>query len=305
MKQTSAALTSLINGGQFVFWDCYTITLLTGTVIRITNANFDISDGLRLFSGSGVLIDDQQTTATASWKIGFDVGTWVVTLIPRPLDPLTGSPYPDRIGDTPWVEAARLGFLDGARFQVERAYFSDVPTFPLPTTGAVCAGMLVVFLGTISNIDIASLSIIINANDFRELFDIQMPRNVFQAGCRHTLFDAGCTLAASSFSFANTALAGSSKTLLYAAPQTPSGSGTCTLGRVVMTSGKNQGFQRSVLSWTAGVFNLSGAFPYDVSAGDTFTAYAGCDKQMTTCSHFGNLLNYGGEPYIPAAELAV
>ena len=181
MKQASQGLINLINAGEFVFWDCYTITLMTGAVLRITNANFDISDGTRTFSSSGVMIDDQQTTATGSWKLGFDIGTWVVTIIPRPLDPITGAIYPDCIGDTPWVEAARLGFLDGAKFQVERAYFASPPTFPLSPKGATCVGMLMIFLGTVSNIDIASLSIVINANDYRELFDIQMPRNVCRA----------------------------------------------------------------------------------------------------------------------------
>ena len=50
MKQASTALINLINGGEFVFWDCYTLTLKTGVVIAITNANFNIFDGTRTFS---------------------------------------------------------------------------------------------------------------------------------------------------------------------------------------------------------------------------------------------------------------
>lgn len=42
-----------------------------------------------------------------------------------------------------------------------------------------------------------------------ELLNIQMPRNVIQPGCRHTLFDTGCTLSAAAFTTSGACVAGS------------------------------------------------------------------------------------------------
>jgi hypothetical protein len=72
-----------------------------------------------------------------------------------------------------------------------------------------------------------------------------------------------------------------------------------------MTSGANQGFSRAVKLWTSGSFTLQNPLPWVVATGDTFTAYAGCDKQFTTCGLFGNEPNYGGQPYIPDPTTAI
>ena len=72
-----------------------------------------------------------------------------------------------------------------------------------------------------------------------------------------------------------------------------------------MTSGLNAGFSRLVSNWSAGVFALLSPFPYDVVPGDAFSVTAGCDRSMATCTAFANLVNFGGEPFIPVPEVSV
>ena len=82
----------------------------------------------------------------------------------------------------------------------------------------------------------------------------------------------------------------------------PGGSGTYTLGTVLMVSGQNAGFQRTIANWDGTSMKLVAAFPFTINTGDVFSAAAGCDLQLTTCGLFNNIPNFGGEPYIPAPE---
>jgi hypothetical protein len=71
-----------------------------------------------------------------------------------------------------------------------------------------------------------------------------------------------------------------------------------------MTGGQNNGFWRTVRGWGSGVLNLQNPYYWPIAVGDPFTVYAGCDHTKATCTAFGNLANFGGQPYIPPAELA-
>jgi len=74
------------------------------------------------------------------------------------------------------------------------------------------------------------------------------------------------------------------------------------------TSGANAKLSRAIRSYTgmSGGTVLIAPMPFAVAAGDAFTAYPGCDKQMATCQNkFLNLANYGGAPFIPSPETAI
>jgi len=73
-----------------------------------------------------------------------------------------------------------------------------------------------------------------------------------------------------------------------------------------MTGGLNATFQRTIKSWDgAATLSVTPPFPFAVAAGDTFTAYPGCDKLAATCALFANSANFGGQPNIPPPETAV
>ncbi len=309
--ETSAgALVALLDTRSFAFADLYTITLAGGgTSLRFTTADTDIGYGGDVWTHAGPLIDQKSSRATAHWKIGLDTDTWQFTVAPRAVDPISGAAYPDKIGSVPWLAALQGGALDGAVVLVDRAFVAAWPDFPRSPVVAP-TGVVNIFTGRVATVDLGRTTAVISVNSHLELLDQQMPINVYQAGCRHTLFDAGCQLAASSFAVSGTAAAGSMPRVIVSNIGAPSGSGTFTLGSLVMTSGLNAGFARSIRSWSPSTGGASGsiillsAFPYAVAAGDTFTAYPGCDKQLATCGLFGNTANFGGQPYIPPPETA-
>lgn len=316
---TIPALISLFNavnaGTSGLFCaDLYSITLFNGTVLRVSTADFDIlaytsqgtsPEGPFLFPSGGVRVDQKESKVQAHWKLGFDVDTLVVVMMPRPIDIVSGAAFPDRIGSVPWLQAASAGYLDGADFQVDRAYFASVPTWPMPPGGAVPIGTKTIFAGIIAEVDTTDTIAAITVNDYRSLLTMQMPRHFYQSQCRHTLFDNGCTLSAAAFAVNGTVAAGSTRQTIVAPTLAhPGGSGTYALGRIVMTSGANNGFSATIKTWDGTNLALFAPLPFTPAPTDTFTAYPGCNKSLTACTQFNNLVNFGGFPFIPPPEIA-
>ncbi len=307
-ETSTGALVALLATRAFVWADLYTITLATGVVLRLASGDSDWAYGGNTWSHSGPFIEHPDRKPTAHWKVGLDVDTWQFSVIPRAVDPISGAAYPDTIGSTPWLAAARAGALDGAVVQVDRAYLATWPAYPRALALAP-VGVVNIFTGRVAAIDVDRSAVMVSLNSHLELLDQNMPRNLYQAGCGRTLFDAGCSLVASSYAASLTVLAGSTQSLLIATSRLPGGSGTYALGRILFTSGLNAGFSRSVRSMTQVTTTLQltliAPMPFAVAIGDTFTAWPGCDKQMATCTAWGNLANFGGQPYIPSPETAV
>lgn len=308
----------LINSGIFADWDLYTFTLFGGGVLRLTTANFDITDGTHTWTSASALIDSKRSRALAHWRVGLDTDTLSVIVMPRPFHPITRAEFPDKIGSVPWIQAAQGGALDNADVQVDRAFFAAPPTYPLPAGGAATPkGLITVFAGMVAEVDTSNTIVAITINDYRQLLTISMPKHVYQGGCRHTLFDVGCNNAGANppATFAKAGLIGagsSGGTIIAPALAMPTGSGTYALGRIVMTSGDNDTFQRTISDWDAFTRTLSlvNPFPFDLAVGDTFTIYPGCNKQYATCALFGSALNgnqdnYGGQQFIPDAATAL
>lgn len=305
-ETSPGALVALLNTGQFVMCDLHTFNLSgdAGTIL-IAAADLDVTyPGGPVWSSTGARIDPASSRQTGHWKRGLDVDTWLTVVMPRPFDPITGAPFPDTINGNPWISAARQGALDGADYQIDRAYFA---AWPQPyVTPFTPVGIITMFAGLTAEVDVNDTVVAITSNDYRTLLSAQMPWKVYQAGCGHTLFDQGCKLNENAFKVSSALIAGSSRSLLRTPPLAVPGSGTFALGRVVMTGGLNASFSRTVVSWD-GVrdWELLNPLPFDVATGDSFDAYAGCDKTQSTCIRFANLANYGGHDFIPSPEAAI
>lgn len=321
MKAASSDLIALLLTGSFVSADIYTLVLSDASVLRYTSADIDIKTSLDIFAAAdifaladifatttfvsgGPLIDDPNSRALGHWKVGLDVDTWQVRVIPRASDPITVADFPDTIGVLPWLSAAAGGALDGATVTVERAFAAAWPS-PWTSSLIITTIPIVIFKGRMAAVDVGRSYAVLNVNDFREILNISMPRNLYQAGCRFALFDDSCSLSAAAFSVVGTVLTVSGAVITAALVQA---TGYFDLGQIVMTSGENDGFQRLVRSWVLGTNTLTMIAPFffDVVPGDTFLIYPGCDKRLTTCTtRFANQANFGGMPYIPAPESAV
>ncbi len=319
MKPADAALIALLGTGSFVSCDLYSITLSDASVLRYAVADVDIAVtidlfavadvfaladifGVNTFLSSGPQFDDPNSRATGNWRIGLDVDTWQVRVIPRARD-ADGNAFPDKIGTTGWLAAAAGGFFDGAIVQVDRAFLSAWPTPWRRSVPVTATGTVLIFLGRMAQVDVGRTEAVLNVNDYRELLSMLMPHNLFQSGCRHTLFDAGCTLSKAAFAQAGVVNAITNNRITTALPFA---AGYFNLGSITMTSGANSGFNRAVRSWDGVTLTLIAPFYYTVAVGDTFNAYPGCAKTLSDCQNkFGNLLNNGSTPFIPSPTAAI
>jgi uncharacterized phage protein (TIGR02218 family) len=310
-ETSPGATAALLLSGQFVDVDCYTFKL-AGSFLGVSELLYsagpiDVSVPGSYWSAKGPTFDQDKAKAVAHYKRGLDVDVWQVVVAPRPVNVLTGQAWPDQIGSASWLAAAQAGALDNAEVQVDRAIAAAWPAAGSPALAPT--GIVTVFYGRVGELDVGRSQAVVTVYSHLKVLANPLPRNLFQASCTHTLFDAGCTLNAASFAVNGTVAGlGATGNVFTSAIAAPPGSGTYALGRVTMTSGASAGLSRTVRSWTAGApgtFTLIAPFTLGIAPGDSFTAYAGCDKQFGTCGRFANQLNYGGCLSIPVPETAV
>jgi uncharacterized phage protein (TIGR02218 family) len=74
-------------------------------------------------------------------------------------------------------------------------------------------------------------------------------------------------------------------------------------GEIQWLTGANAGQRMEIKEFSNKQFTLVLPMPNNVMVGDTFTAIAGCDKTINTCSaKFNNAVNFRGEPYVPGTD---
>ena len=193
---------------------------------------------------------------------------------------------------------AHNGLFDGCTVTMQRAF--------MPVYGNTSLGLPVLWQGPVGPVQIGARGVKITVKAAIVKLQQYMPRNRFQLGCIHALYDSGCTKNRADFTTGYTAGAGSTASFLVWGGSPPASFAQYGLGYVTMTSGAAEGQVRTVQQG----FNtgLQLIYPlYDVPApGDTFTATFGCDKTEGTCDAvFSNTANYRGFPFIPPATSAV
>lgn len=319
MRNASGALISLLNA-QTEFWiaDLLTIVQTSGNVTRLTGAQKDVTavsqydSASHTFSSSG----PPWTRGRTALKIGFQVGSMKLTISPRNgIDTLDG---------VPWPQAVRQGSLDDAVVMVERVFMPGTSAW-----GDTSAGTVILFSGRVGQADPFRNEVQLDiVSDIDRLGATLMPRNLYNPGCLHTLFDAGCTLSRSAFATTGTASAGCTNQLLVVSFTVPS-IATSTfhdyynLGTIAFTSGQNAGLTRSIKTWNSASptsVELMTPLPYAPANGDTFSIAPGCDKQITsgpltsppfdvrqgTCqAKFSNLIHARAFPLVPSPETAI
>jgi hypothetical protein len=219
--------------------NCFTFTLASGTVITITDADWDIiltrpafpgdpgaSGQVRFYSGGTVpyiLLEGLK------WGIGTEADQIDLTfMVPAGLT----------VGGAPFLGSVTDGAWDNAQVQIERVY---APLFAGQPNAATFAtlGSVPLFLGNIADItQIDRMSVKFEAKDRRELFNVPTPFNMFQAACRWPLYGAGCTLIKTNFGQGGSVI---------------SGVGTGTLQVNVSALAPSGWFDQGTLNWTSGL----------------------------------------------------
>ncbi len=282
MKTASSPLIALINGGgEYYIAELLIIQLITGVNLYYTSADVNVTYNGNTYTPFNF----------ARGKIKTVVGTQVDTL-----DVLLYAGIGDLLNGIPTPQVASNGGFDGANITMYRAYLTAWNVAPV--------GALIMFVGSVSDATPSRTTVQLAVKSDLELLNIQMPRNLYQAGCLHSLYDSGCTLNKASFATNSSVTSGSTTTSINNALGTAAG--YFDQGYVVFTSGANAGASRTVKKQTVGNIALALALPFTPTVGDTFTVYAGCDHTQTTCtSKFSNVIHFRGYPYIPIPETAV
>lgn len=281
MKSAPAPLIALLNSGQqFSIADLLTITLKSGTVLRYTSWDSDQTYNAHVFSSTGPLFERGRTRVV----IGVEVDTLDLTLWPKPTD---------MVGAQTWMQAAASGALDGADVLLERAFMDG--TFAI-------VGGYINFTGRWADFTLGRTEIKETVRSDLELLNVQIPRNLYQAGCLHTLYDTDCGIDRATFASASSIVT-ASRTALTCGLSQPDG--YFDMGYIVFTGGALTGTRRTVKAQIGGALALLNPLPMVPGIGDTFTAYPGCAKTQAVCtSKFSNLSNFRGFPFVPQPETA-
>ncbi len=283
MKAASPALVALLASNQYLYADLFTITLVGGGTLYYTNADGGLSYGGNYYACTAPRIQ----RSGAKTAIGVQVDTLTIHIFGGAEDLIQGVPFP---------QFAVNGGFDGAEISVDRCYMN--------TFGYTSAGTLNVFFGDVTEVKPSRTAVELTVSSKLELLNISMPRNLISPGCIHNLFDAGCTLAKTSFAVAGTVAAGSSSSAIESASLAQA-AGYFTFGTITFTSGVNAGVSATIkahaLASGTATLTLMAPLQSPPATGDTFDAYPGCNKAQSTCTNtFNNLLNFRGWPFVPA-----
>ncbi|OQS41122.1 DUF2163 domain-containing protein [Chromobacterium haemolyticum] len=281
MRNASPALQALLNSGRAFFMaDLYTFTLVGGAIVRYTSADVDLAVNGQSFSSKGPLFKRGRTRLT----LGLEVDTLDLTLYADSTHTING---------VPWLHAARVGALDAAAVRLERVFATDWTD--------TSAGSILLFEGRIADVKPSRTELRLTVKSELELLDTQMPRNLYQPGCLHTLHQGGCGISKEAFAINSTVNGGSTVNRINCS--LTQAAGYFSLGTIRFNSGPNAGVIRSVKDYSPGVVTLSAPLVMQCNPGDSFTIYPGCDKTKATCqAKFNNVINFRGHPYVPAPE---
>lgn len=282
MKTASSPLITLINSGQpYMIADLISIALVTGSFLYYTSAEVSI------VYNSNTYVPFPFERGNTRTIVGTQVDTLDLTLFAGVNDLINSIPAP---------QFAANGGFDGADITLYRAYLTSWTAAP--------TGALTMFVGNVSEATPSRTTVQMVIKADLEMLNIQMPRNIYQSGCLHSLYDVGCTLNKALFA-ANTAINAASTTQSLNCGLATA-AGYYDQGYLVFTSGQNAGARRTIKKHTTGNFSIALPLPFTPQVGDAFTVYAGCDKTQATCTNkFNNVIHFRGYPYIPIPETAV
>ena len=295
---TNAAITTLLNSGApFVKADCYTMTLLNGTVFRFCDQSINVTVGGYTFAGTGVKISRN----ALKQSVGVEVDTLTLFLQATSTDLINGFP---------WYQAMLMGALDGAQVDLDIAFASAPGVNGAAPSWLGTVNWFSGYVGDIGNVSRTGCSIDIKGDS--ERLDIMMPRNLFQPSCTNTLYDSACTVLRSTYTGyayvnADTYTAGNPS--IFATNISAGSVGYYDLGYVKIFGGAYDGMSKTV-KWS----NVSPSgnlvlwffepWPIVIPAGQEFQVSPGCDKAYTTCKNkFNNVIHFRGTDQIPAPEV--
>jgi uncharacterized phage protein (TIGR02218 family) len=291
-KPFSAATQLLWNSRQWYQADLF---IFSGgnlsTPLRYCSGDTDLTyNGVKFLCGgaSGPYFDRQDNKAKFSQKLGLEVDTLTIDIIPG-----DGKVY-----NVPMIKAFHDGLFDGCAFAMWRCYMA--------TYGDLTYGVVPIFHGRVADIEISRTIIVLTINSTIELLNQNLPRNLFQASCVNSLGDDACGVNLANYT-ANFTV-GSGSTTYHVILSTSLGvTAKWDLGKLVCLSGPNNGISRTIANAGNNVVNLVGVLPNVPAPGDLIALSLGCDKSAGAngCVKFSNTPRFRATPFIPQPSTAV
>lgn len=286
---TEADLTSLLEGKNLVFTDCYTIVPKYGNTIRMTTAGRSVKDVIPTGGGSPVTYLVFPNLKVGGLRLKIGIGTQV-----DEQELVFDYDQTAEAFQLPFARAVRLGRFDGALVKRER-FFSE-------NWGTPWVGCVPLFYGRISTADkFNRTQTIFKVKSELILLNVQTPADLYQPGCVHTLYDPGCTLDKDDFKTTGTVESGStSQVINWAAADA-----NLTLGMIYITTPEGTTLVRTIRKCDAGQLFLAYPLEWLPTVGTTFDAFEGCNRMRSRCIEFSNEENFKGFPFVPVAETAI
>lgn len=263
--------------------DLYTITLVTGAVLRYTSWDANLTVLGNLFLAGPPHLRRSQIEE----KLGLEVAALELEVLAAQTDTISGIPI---------LQMIASGAFDGASLRIDRL-FVDAAGNQI--------GTVIRFSGVTGAVEeVTRTGARLTVEALVSRLSQQLPGIILQPNCTNTLFDARCGLLKSSFAETLAAQAGSTVNKLFSLSAKPDG--YYDNGQLAFTSGANNGLVKAVRRYVGQQFFFNSPLPFAPTAGDSFTAYPGCDKTQSTCTNkFSNLTNFEGFPFVPAPETAI
>ena len=290
MKSVSATLTNYINtlrtapDAVTCFVECFTFTLVqTGTILNWTNADFPVTWNGTTYSATGPLVQGLKLKQS----VGLEVDKQQIIIAARATDLISGAQA---------LQTIAQGAFDGAIVQRHRVFLTS-------PGGSVVDGVSNLFHGRVSGVDFVGRSRAqLTVSSDLVILDYNMPRNLWQSTCNHTLYDSGCGVVQGTYSTTGTAGSGSTASIINSSVALAGHA----QGQITFTSGVNANLTGTIKSVIAGTsLTLLYPFPSTPAVGDAFTVAYGCDHTPNTCkSRFNNISNFRGFPYVPPPQIA-
>lgn len=267
----------------------------TGVTYFYTDSDADVQVGNHLYLSNGLMV----TGLKYKLVRGLQVDEQTLTIYSPPsLTTYEGIPFLQAIGE---------GILDGARFEQDRAFF-DPSTWPAaPGLPNKAVGQINLFSGYVANVEsVGRTSAMVKVKADISRLNIDMPRNVYQAGCLNTLFDPICKLNISLFRVNATVTGASTQRSILWTNTRPAG--YFAQGVLRFTSGPNMGQSRPVRSSGPTGIDVIFPFPHAPDIGDSFVITPGCDHTYNGsqgCPKFLNTRNFRGFPFVPPPDSVI
>ena len=296
MKTTNATLNNyLLNNSVYTMCDLVTITPVSGSVIRLTDADVDIT-----LSGNTYYHNTYQfKRSNTKIHIGLQVDEMDFTIFD------IGS---NLINNHTLYQSCVNGYFDNAQIKVQRL---------MNCYGTYTTDYLIwMFEGNVSAANPSRYEIKLKVKSELEKLNLPTPRNLYQPTCVNTLFDANCGINPTSpvnYLMNGTIGTVTSATLFQATLSTTPTDQYYNLGYITCTSGANNGVKRSIKTQTGTTtvtLTLYYPLPYTPTAADTFSILPGCSKLYVAtspnpemgCTKYSNTAKFRGFDYIPRNE---